>query len=94
MPGETTISIGWGISFLADLQEGLESVRSTASYWLKLAGQKARLREKFKDLDVSKSPEVEAFLRECFEVPSAREELSRLVTEYTAKAAQEEEVAS
>ncbi len=91
MPRETTLSIGWGISFLADLQEGLENVRDTATYWVKLAGQKAKLREKFKDLDVSKwSPEVEAFLRECLEVPSVREDLSRLVTEYTAKAAQEE----
>ena len=86
MPRESIVSIGWGINFLMDLQEGLENTKSTAAYWLKTAGQKARLREKYEDLDVANSDEVAAFLKECLKVPSLYEDIARLVGEYKAKA--------
>ena len=34
MPREALVSLGWGINFISDLDEGLEQVRSTAEYWL------------------------------------------------------------
>ena len=73
MPRDAMVSIGWGINFLSDLQEGLESVRSTAEYWLSLETKRTALREKYGDPTKLSPSETEAFLRDAVEIPECRE---------------------
>ena len=69
MPREAMASIGWGINFLTDLQEGLENVRSTAAYWLGLETKKTALREKYGDPTKLSPSETKDFLRDALEIP-------------------------
>ena len=73
MPREAMASLGWGINFLTDLQEGLENVRSTAAYWLSLETKRTALREKYGDTTKLSTSETEAFLRDAVEIPECRE---------------------
>ncbi len=92
MPREAMVSLGWGINFLADLQEGLENIRSTAEYWLKLETKRAVLREKYGDLDAANmsTDEIDAFVRDCWEIPECRQLVTDAVERFRKEEASHE----